>query len=109
MLTLQTAIAFIGVSLLPGITPGPDNLFVQVQSASHGRRAGLLVVLGLCSGLVLHTTAIALGLAAVFAASETAFSVLKWVGAAYLATFGVVSYFAAGQRQRQRGSARAQR
>ena len=68
MLTLQTAIAFFGVSLLLGITPGPDNIFVLVQSAAYGRRAGMLVVLGLCGGLVVHTTAIALGLAAVFAA-----------------------------------------
>lgn len=85
MLSLQTAIAFLGVSLLLGITPGPDNIFVLVQSASHGRRAGMLVVLGLCAGLVVHTTAIALGLAAVFAASESAFVVLKFAGAAYLA------------------------
>jgi threonine/homoserine/homoserine lactone efflux protein len=85
MLSLQTAFAFFGVSLLLGITPGPDNVFVLVQSATYGRRAGMLVVLGLCAGLVVHTTAIALGLAAVFAASETAFVVLKFAGAAYLA------------------------
>ena len=85
MLTLQTALAFLGVSLLLGITPGPDNIFVLVQSASHGRRAGMLVVLGLCGGLLVHTSAIALGLAAVFAASPTAFVVLKLAGAAYLA------------------------
>lgn len=85
MLSLQTAIAFFGVSLLLGVTPGPDNIFVLVQSATQGKRAGMLVVLGLCTGLVVHTTAVALGLAAVFAASETAFVVLKMVGAAYLA------------------------
>ncbi len=85
MLTLQTALAFFGVSLLLGITPGPDNVFVLLQSASQGRRAGMWVVLGLCAGLVVHTTAIALGLAAVFAASETAFVLLKFAGAAYLA------------------------
>ena len=85
MLSLQTALAFFGVALLLGITPGPDNVFVLVQSATYGRRAGMLVVLGLCAGLVVHTTAIALGLAAVFAASEEAFVVLKFAGAAYLA------------------------
>jgi len=85
MLTLQTALAFFGVSVLLGLTPGPDNVFVLLQSAAHGRRAGMLVVLGLCAGLVLHTSAIALGLAALFAASETAFVVLKFVGAGYLA------------------------
>jgi threonine/homoserine/homoserine lactone efflux protein len=85
MLSLQTAIAFFGVSLLLGVMPGPDNIFVLVQSATQGKRAGMLVVLGLCTGLIVHTTAVALGLAAVFAASETAFVVLKMVGAAYLA------------------------
>jgi len=85
MLSLQTILAFLGVSLLLGFTPGPDNLFVLMQSATQGRRAGMLVVLGLCAGLVVHTTALALGLAAVFAASPTAFVVLKFAGAAYLA------------------------
>ena len=85
MLTLQTTLAFFGVALLLGITPGPDNVFVLLQSLAHGRKAGLLVVLGLCTGLVVHTLAVALGLAAVFAASEMAFVLLKFAGAAYLA------------------------
>ena len=85
MLTLPTITTFFGVSLLLGFTPGPDNLFVLLQSATQGRRAGLLVVLGLCTGLLVHTAAVALGLAALFAASELAFTVLKFVGAAYLA------------------------
>src|SRR5690606_6795987 len=72
-------------SLLLGITPGPDNLFVLVQSAQRGWRAGMAVVVGLCAGLVVHTAAVALGLAALFAASATAFTVLKYLGAAYLA------------------------
>jgi len=85
MLTLQTAITFFGLALLLGFTPGPDNVFVLMQSATQGRRAGFFVVLGLCTGLLVHTAAIALGLAAVFAASALAFTVLKFVGAAYLA------------------------
>lgn len=79
------ALAFFGVSVLLALAPGPDNLFVLVQSALHGRKAGLCVVLGLCTGLVVHTTAVALGLAALFAASSTAFTVVKYLGAAYLA------------------------
>lgn len=85
MPSADTLLAFFGVSLLLGITPGPDNLFVLVQSAQRGWRAGMAVVLGLCIGLVCHTVAVALGLAAVFAASAAAFTVLKYVGAAYLA------------------------
>ncbi len=85
MLSFQTTVAFFGVSLLLGITPGPDNVFVLLQSASHGRKAGFFVVLGLCTGLLVHTAAVALGLAAVFAASASAFTALKFAGAAYLA------------------------
>lgn len=85
MPSLDTSLAFFGIALLLGFSPGPDNLFVLMQSATHGRRAGFCVVLGLCCGLLVHTAAVALGLAAVFAASPAAFSVLKFAGAAYLA------------------------
>lgn len=85
MPSVETLVAFFGVSVVLGLTPGPDNLFVLLQSAQRGWRAGMCVVLGLCLGLVGHTAAVALGLAAVFAASSTAFTVLKFCGAAYLA------------------------
>ena len=84
MPTLQTLITFFGVAVLLGLSPGPDNLFVLLQSAQRGWRMGIAVVVGLCLGIIVHTTAVALGLAAVFAASEMAFTVLKWCGAAYL-------------------------
>lgn len=84
MLTINTALSFLGFSILLGLSPGPDNIFVLMQSAMQGRKAGMLVVLGLCTGLIVHTCAIALGLAAVFAASATAFLVMKAIGAAYL-------------------------
>jgi threonine/homoserine/homoserine lactone efflux protein len=80
----DTAAAFFAVSLLLALSPGPDNVFVLMQSAMRGRSAGLLVVLGLCSGLLVHTAAVAFGLATLFAASALAFTVLKWVGALYL-------------------------
>ncbi|RJG04448.1 LysE family translocator [Noviherbaspirillum sedimenti] len=85
MPAFETSTAFFSLSLLLGFSPGPDNLFVLMQSATHGRKAGFCVVLGLCCGLLVHTAAVALGLAAVFAASPAAFTVLKFAGAAYLA------------------------
>ncbi|MCD2513048.1 LysE family translocator [Comamonas endophytica] len=85
MPTPESLLAFFGVSLLLALSPGPDNIFVLLQSARHGARAGMAVVLGLCAGLVAHTAAVALGLAAVFASSPMAFTVLKYCGAAYLA------------------------
>jgi threonine/homoserine/homoserine lactone efflux protein len=85
MPSVDTSLAFSLVALLLALTPGPDNLFVLMLSASQGRRAGIWVILGLCTGLIVHTAAVAFGLAALFAASSTAFAVLKYAGAAYLA------------------------
>ena len=52
MPTWEVLITFFGVALLLGLSPGPDNLFVLVQSAQRGWRVGLCVVLGLCLGIV---------------------------------------------------------
>ena len=95
MLSLQTAVTFFGVSVLLGLSPGPDNLFVLMQSATNGRKAGMVVVLGLCTGLIGHTGAVALGLAALFAVSSTAFLTVKLLGAAYLAYLAWQAWHAA--------------
>jgi hypothetical protein len=84
LLNADTALAFFAASVLLALVPGPDNVFVLLHAAVHGARAGLLVVLGLCSGLLFHTAAVALGLVALLAASATAFTFLKGLGAAYL-------------------------
>ena len=65
---------FFLASVLLALTPGPDNVFVLVHATQHGARSGLLVVLGLCSGLLFHTAAVALGLAALLSASTWALS-----------------------------------
>lgn len=75
---------FFGAAALLALAPGPDNLFVLTQSLAFGSRAGLLVVLGLCTGLVFHTAVVALGLAALLRASPNALLLVKLVGAAYL-------------------------
>jgi threonine/homoserine/homoserine lactone efflux protein len=85
MLTPEVTGAFFAASVLLGLAPGPDNLFVLSQSALHGRCAGLSVMLGLCTGLLVHTSAVAFGVAVVFQTSALAFSLLKYAGAAYLA------------------------
>ncbi|NMW20975.1 MAG: LysE family translocator [Chlorobiaceae bacterium] len=76
--------AFFSTSLILALSPGPDNLFVMAQSALKGRMAGLFVTLGLATGLIGHTAAVAFGLAALVRASTLAFSILKYIGAAYL-------------------------
>lgn len=84
LIPLQSYLTFFAASVVLALAPGPDNLFVLAQSAMHGRRAGLLVTIGLCTGLLVHTTAVVVGVAAVFHASALAFSALKFAGAAYL-------------------------
>lgn len=81
---IDALLLFFSTSILLALAPGPDNLFVLVQAAQRGRIAGLAVTLGLCTGLLFHTTAVAFGLAAVFTASALAFNLLKYAGAAYL-------------------------
>lgn len=83
-MSIETLLTFILASTLLSLAPGPDNIFVLMQSALHGARAGLLVTLGLCTGLVVHTTLVAAGVAALFLVNDLAFTLLKLVGAAYL-------------------------
>ncbi len=77
-------LTFLLASALLTLAPGPDNLFVLTQSALYGPKAGILITLGLCTGLIVHTTLVALGVAAIFMVSTTAFVVLKLAGATYL-------------------------
>jgi threonine/homoserine/homoserine lactone efflux protein len=84
VIEFDVLLLFFSASVLLGLSPGPDNLFVMAQSAQHGRGAGLIVTLGLCTGLLVHTSAVAFGLAAVFHTSAVAFTVLKFIGASYL-------------------------
>ncbi|MES2534364.1 MAG: LysE family translocator [Pseudomonadota bacterium] len=84
MISIPTLLSFFGVSIVLGLTPGPDNIFVLTQSALRGRLAGIIVTLGLCTGLLVHTLAVSLGVAAIFQASAMAFNALKFAGAAYL-------------------------
>ncbi len=84
MPTVDTQLVFFMASILLALTPGPDNLFVLAQAAQHGKMAGIAVTIGLCTGLLVHTAAVALGVAALFQASALAFALLKYIGAAYL-------------------------
>ena len=84
MIPVDTLAAFFAASTLLALAPGPDNIFVLTQSALYGKFSGLFVTLGLCTGLVVHTTAVALGISVVFQASALAFNALKTVGACYL-------------------------
>lgn len=83
-MTSATFLLFLGSSVALTLAPGPDITFVVTQGISRGRRAAIISALGMCSGVSVHTTAAALGISAVLYASSTAFSLLKFAGAAYL-------------------------
>lgn len=95
MIPVEALSAFFVASVLLGLAPGPDNIFVLTQSALHGRGAGLAVTLGLCTGLMVHTLAVVLGVAVIFQVSTVAFTALKFTGAAYLLYLGWQAFRAA--------------
>ena len=84
MIPIESLTTFVIASVLLALVPGPDNIFVLTQSSVNGHKAGLLVTLGLCTGLIFHTTAVALGITALFKTSYFAFTVLKIAGAMFL-------------------------
>ena len=84
MIPIETISVFVLASIALSLSPGPDNIFVLTQSAMNGRKAGILITLGLCTGLLFHTATVSLGIAAIFQTSEVAFNALKIIGALYL-------------------------
>jgi threonine/homoserine/homoserine lactone efflux protein len=80
---------FIAAGLLLNLTPGPDVLYIVTKAMRSGKRAGVVAALGITAGCFVHIFAAALGVSALMAASSTAFTILKWAGAAYLVYVGV--------------------
>src|ERR1041384_2843893 len=81
---LATFLAFALAGLALNIVPGADMTFVIASAARGGRRDGITAALGIGGGALVHVLAAVLGLSALLAASQTAFTIIKWVGAAYL-------------------------
>lgn len=80
---------FVVAVFLLNVTPGPDTAYIVGRSVAQGRRAGLMSALGISAGCCVHSLACAFGLTALLAASATAFTVIKFVGALYLVYLGV--------------------
>ena len=91
---LDHLLIFIAAGLLLNLTPGPDVLYIVSHALRSGARAGMVAALGISAGCFVHITAAALGVSALMAASSTAFSLLKWAGAAYLIYVGLRLLFA---------------
>src|SRR5215210_3479644 len=98
MFGTQNLVLFVVSGFLLNLTPGQDTLYIVGRSMAQGRRAGVLSVLGITSGCVVHTLAAAFGLSAILATSARAFVAVKWAGAAYLVYLGVRMLFAVSAR-----------
>lgn len=81
---LLSIMSFLGAAVVLTLMPGPDNLFTLTQSIGKGKNAGIFTTFGLCTGLLVHITATAIGLSAVIYHSALAFTLVKYAGAAYL-------------------------
>ena len=89
-------LVFIAAGWLLNLTPGPDVLYIVSNALKSGVRAGMVAALGIVSGCFVHVFAAALGVGALLATSATAFTALKWIGAAYLMWMGLKLLFAKG-------------
>jgi len=99
---------FLTAAVLLNIAPGPDNTFILARTASGGKRAGFAAMLGSWCGASVHVLMAAVGLSAMLAASASAFSVVKWLGAAYLIWLGIHALRSDGKWQTHAGPIRAQ-
>ena len=96
MIDAQQLLLFIAAGWLLNLTPGPDVLYIVTRALKNGLRAGLVAGLGIAAGCLVHVGAAAIGVGALLAASSTAFTLLKWLGAAYLLWLGLRLLLARG-------------
>ena len=89
MIDLASLALFMTATLALNLAPGPDMLYVSTRSLTQGRRAGVISALGIAAGSVVHTVAIASGLAALLRAVPLAYEIVRFAGAAYLIWLGV--------------------
>ena len=88
----EILISFIGASMLLTIMPGPDIIYVLVQSITNGKKAGLVTSLGLVTGIIIHTTLVAFGISILLKQSENLFFSIKLLGALYLIYLAFKAY-----------------
>jgi len=86
---IENVPVFLGAGILVNLYPGPDTLYIIGRSLGQGRGAGVCAALGIGTGSVIHTLLGAFGLSAILASSASAFTVLKYLGAAYLVYQGI--------------------
>ena len=82
-----TTFLIAGIAL--NLVPGADTIYIIGRSVSQGKKAGIISVLGISTGSLCHTLAASLGLSALLATSSITFTVVKYIGAAYLVYLGI--------------------
>lgn len=80
----ETLLLFVIATSVLAISPGPDNIYVLMQSITNGRKYGLATVCGLISGCLVHTTLVAFGVSVLIKENDTLFFSIKLFGASYL-------------------------
>ena len=88
---------FFSAAFAINISPGPDMIYILSKTIAEGRKIGIATSIGVWSGALVHVLAAALGLSAILAASAVAFSVVKYVGAAYLVYLGIQALRSKGE------------
>lgn len=91
-LNYEILLAFSMATFVLALSPGPDNIFVLIQSISNGKKYGLAVVAGLMTGCLVHTTLLAFGVSAIIKNNPAIFTFIKMFGAAYLLYLAVMVY-----------------
>ncbi|MDG1509375.1 MAG: LysE family translocator [Flavobacteriaceae bacterium] len=81
---MEILISFILAVSILAISPGPDNIFVLMQSVVHGKKYGLATITGLMTGCIVHTTFVAVGISSIIKENNTIFLGIKILGAVYL-------------------------
>jgi threonine/homoserine/homoserine lactone efflux protein len=89
MLGIHDFWLFVVSALLVNISPGPDSAYIVGRSIQLGWRGGMMAALGISCGCLVHVFGTSIGLSALLMASSTAFTVIKWAGAAYLCYIGL--------------------
>ncbi len=98
---------FVTAGLILNITPGADVLYITNRSAIQGSKAGVVAALGIGAGCVVHVLAAAFGLSMILVSSSLAFSVIKYLGAAYLLYLGITIFLSLKQKENEKSRASA--
>src|SRR5215471_16250484 len=91
MFSVENFYLFLTVSILINISPGPDMIYTAARSLSQGTKAGIFSALGIFTGCLFHIAAATFGLSKIIEESVLLFSIIKYVGAAYLIYLGIRS------------------